>query len=36
VGKADAIVSGDAHLLRLKKFKGCPIITVEKFLKKFH
>ena len=34
-GKADAIVSGDTHLLRLKKFKGCPIVTVEKFLKKF-
>ena len=33
--KADAIVSGDADLLRMKKFKGCPIVTVEKFLKKF-
>lgn len=33
--KADVIVSGDAHLLSLKKFKGCPIVTAEKFLKKF-
>jgi len=34
-GKADFIVSGDAHLLGLKKYKGCAIITAEKFLKKF-
>ena len=33
--KADFIVSGDAHLLSLKKHKGCPVITAEKFLKKF-
>ena len=33
--KADVIVSGDTHLLSLKKYKGCPIITAEKFLKKF-
>ncbi|MBI4384360.1 MAG: putative toxin-antitoxin system toxin component, PIN family [Nitrospinae bacterium] len=33
--KADFIVSGDAHLLDLKKYKGCPILTAEKFLKKF-
>lgn len=33
--KADVIVSGDAHLLNLKKFKGCPIVTAEKFLGKF-
>ncbi len=32
--KADAIVSGDADILRMKKFKGCPIVTAEKFLKK--
>ena len=32
--KADVIVSGDAHLLSLKKFKGCPIVTAERFLKK--
>jgi len=35
VSKADFIVSGDAHLLSLKKYQGCPIITAEKFLKKF-
>ena len=33
--KADVIVSGDEHLLSLRKFKGCPIITAEKFLRKF-
>ncbi|MBI5560261.1 MAG: putative toxin-antitoxin system toxin component, PIN family [Deltaproteobacteria bacterium] len=33
--KADAIVSGDAHLLSLKSFKGCPIETAEWFLRKF-
>ena len=33
--KADVIVSGDEHLLSLKKYKGRPIVTVEKFLKKF-
>lgn len=33
--KADAIVSGDEHLLRLKRFKGRPIVTAEKFLRKF-
>lgn len=32
---ADVIVSGDAHLLNLKKHKGCPIWTAEVFLKKF-
>lgn len=32
--KADAIVSGDGHLLSLKKFKSCLIVTVEEFLKK--
>ncbi|MBI5885581.1 MAG: putative toxin-antitoxin system toxin component, PIN family [Deltaproteobacteria bacterium] len=33
--KAEAIVSGDSHLLSLKKYKGCPILTAERFLKKF-
>jgi predicted nucleic acid-binding protein len=32
--KADALVSGDAHLLRLKRFWGCPILTMEIFLKR--
>lgn len=31
---ADVIVSGDGHLLRLKVYKGCPILTPERFLKK--
>jgi len=34
-GNADFIISGDAHLLSLKKHEGCPIITAEEFLKKF-
>ncbi len=33
--KADAVVSGDAHLLSLKMFKGCPIVTVGKFLENY-
>jgi len=33
-GKADFIVSGDAHLLNLKKYEGCAILTAEEFLKK--
>ncbi|MBI5587983.1 MAG: putative toxin-antitoxin system toxin component, PIN family [Deltaproteobacteria bacterium] len=33
--KADVIVSGDAHLLSLKKYKGSPIVSTEKFLKMF-
>jgi putative PIN family toxin of toxin-antitoxin system len=33
--KADFIVSGDSHLLSLKRYRGCPILTAEKFLKRF-
>lgn len=33
-GKADYIISGDQHLLKLKKFKNIPIITAKKFLEK--
>jgi putative PIN family toxin of toxin-antitoxin system len=33
--KADFIVSGDAHLLNMKKYKGRHIVTAESFLKKF-
>lgn len=33
-GKADYIISGDQHLLRLRKFKGIPIISARGFLKK--
>lgn len=33
--EADCLVSGDAHLLNLKKFNGRPIITASTFLKKF-
>jgi len=31
-GKADYIVSGDKHLLELKKFKNIPIIKTSQFL----
>ena len=33
--QVDFIVSGDAHLLSLKKHAGCLIISAEEFLKKF-
>ena len=33
--KADAIVSGDAHLLDLVNWKGVPVISADTFLKKF-
>lgn len=32
-GKADYIVSGDKHLLKLKKFEGIPILQPSDFLK---
>jgi len=31
-GRADCIVSGDKHLLRMKKFRGIEILTVSDFL----
>jgi putative PIN family toxin of toxin-antitoxin system len=31
-GKADYIVSGDAHLLELKAFRGIPILSAREFL----
>jgi len=34
-GNAKIIVSGDSHLLRLKKYKGIDIITVAEFVKRF-
>lgn len=33
-GKATAIVSGDSHLLKLKRFKNIEILTVSEFLKR--
>lgn len=33
-GKADYIVSGDKHLLKLKKFESVPILQPSDFLKK--
>ena len=35
-GKADAIVSGDRHLLALKIFRGIPIVTVREFIRLIH
>lgn len=32
---ADAIISGDSHLLDLAEWNGIPIITPDMFLKKF-
>lgn len=32
-GKANVIVSGDSHLLKLKEYRGIKIITVSAFLK---
>jgi len=34
-GNADYIISGDVHLLRLKKFKGIDIVSVKEFLSQF-
>lgn len=31
---ADFIVSGDAHLLKMRNHKGCPIVTAEIFIKR--
>ena len=31
-GRADYIVSGDRHLLRLKCYEGIPIVNVREFL----
>jgi predicted nucleic acid-binding protein len=30
-GKADAIVSGDQHLLALKQFRGIPVMAAAAF-----
>lgn len=34
-GKADVIVSGDRHLLRLGSFRGIPIITARAFVARY-
>jgi len=33
-GIADAVVSGDRHLLKLDTYAGCPILTVRQFMDK--
>ena|SRR3989338_6227476 len=33
--KADVIVTGDRHLLRLKKFQGIPVVRLVDFLRMF-
>lgn len=33
-GKADAIVSGDKHLLRLGDYRGIPVLSVREFLER--
>lgn len=34
-GKVDYVVSGDRHLLKLKSYKGIPILTVRQFMEGF-
>ena len=34
-GGADAVVSGDQHLLRLRRFRGIPIMKARQFLDRF-
>ena len=34
-GKADFLVSGDKHLLTLKRYSKCRIVSVNKFLESF-
>ncbi len=34
-GRADAIVSGDRHLLRLQAFRGIPVLTARAFVGRF-
>ena len=29
-GRADYVVSGDGHLLKMKEFKGIPIVTISR------
>jgi putative PIN family toxin of toxin-antitoxin system len=31
-GKADCVITGDRHLLKLKIFRGIPILTAEQFI----
>lgn len=33
-GHADAVISGDRHLLRLKQFRGIPIVPPAAFLRR--
>lgn len=33
-GKADYLISGDAHLLNIKKYKRIKILTAKEFLEK--
>ena len=35
-GKANAIVTGDRHLLALKNFRGIPLVTVREFFELIH
>lgn len=33
--RADCIISGDKHLLKIKKFQNIPILTTKQFLQKY-
>lgn len=34
-GKADAIISGDQHVLALRRFRGIPILTARGFVSRY-
>jgi putative PIN family toxin of toxin-antitoxin system len=35
-GRADIIVTGDRHLLKLGAFEGTPIVTARQFMDRIH
>ncbi len=35
-GRAGVVVSGDRHLLKLKSYDNCPILTIRQFMDKMH
>jgi putative PIN family toxin of toxin-antitoxin system len=36
VAQAKALITGDNHLLALKSYRNCPILSPSRFLAKFH
>lgn len=35
-GRAEAVISGDEHLLRLRIFEGIPIVTAASFCRRWN